>query len=664
MSNACETSADPGFDILRGSEFLTRSDRSERCRQLSDQGYLVARVAPVYDVERGTTSSSAVKIGHLRHAIEGAVEISLALRGADPPASIGEDNPAVAATDQLARLKELDATGLCLVLPELRRLADFRGTLDIADSTALDVWRELAEDEPVYLLLDDGDRDLSILAPRQLSRILGTVPPMPNEQLPLAWAEDDRALDEEGEVDDEMEGDDDEADLDDEMEASSESESEADDEADLDDEREASSESEPGASPDSLAELLGDEDLATGSEDGWGWYASQDSATAQESRSELDEPRGGSVLMADPLAGIEQLDADGDPTMEPREEALDHDDEAADDELVAEEDSGDDWARLEDDDEEAMAEGDEAPHQGSLFDADRPESRPVPSPPLKPVMPMELCRAYCADLAAASGPKPVARIEDLYRERYTPLLEAVSAGFDAPEAGQAVATWRSSFERSYMEGFNAMRLTGKRPTMVLDVPDIATRVAREHGARSVQLLLIDSLRFDLGQRLRETMTEQLAGRASCVEDNLLWSALPTVTPTQLRLLSQGQRGLADTSPPSDRDPIIQRGRSVTKLRRMRIGQRDLVKLDVVEARLREVGGGFETRMDALCEEVADVVGQYLETLAPRTLLYLFGDHGFQLPAEGRFLTGIATQGGASPEEVLVGGYGWLIDDVH
>jgi len=639
MSNACETSADPGLDLLGGSEFLTRPDRSERCRQLSEQGYLVARVAPVYDVERGTTSSSAVKVGHLRHAIEGAVEISLALRGAVPPEHIGEDNPEVAAKDQLVRLKELDATGLCLVLPELRRLADFRGTLDIADSTALDVWRELAEDAPIYLLLDDADRELSILAPRQLSRILGTAPAIQDEQLPLAWADDDRALGQEGEHDEA--GDIDEA-------------------GDTDDELEASTDSEPAGSAPSMSELGDGDDLSTAGEDGWGWYDGRDKAVAKESSPELDERRAGSVLMADPLAGIEQLDADGDPTMEPRDEAMD-DDEPAPAEVAAEEESTEPWALLEEDDETATDEDDEAPVQGSLFDADRPE---VPSPPLKPVMPMDQCRAYCADLAAATGPKPVAKIEDLYRERYTPLLEAVSAGFDAPEAGQAVATWRNSFERSYLEGFNAMRLTGKRPTMVLDVPDIATRVAREHGARSVQLLLVDSLRFDLGQRLRATMKGQLQGRALCVEENLLWSALPTVTPTQLRLLSQGPRGLADTSPPSDRDPIIQRGRSVTKLRRMRIGQRDLVKLDVVEARLREVGGGFETRMDALCEEVADVVGQYLETLAPRTLLYLFGDHGFQLPAEGRFLTGIATQGGASPEEVLVGGYGWLIDDVH
>jgi len=629
MSNACETTAEPGLDILGGSEFLTRADRSERCRQLADQGFLVARVAPVYDVERGTTSASAVKVGQLRQAIEAAVEISLALRGAAPPASIGEDNVEVAARDQLARLEKLEARGLCLVLPELRRLADFRGTLDIADSTALDVWRELAEDGPLYLLLDDNDRDLSILAPRRLSRILGTEPPIPAESLPVAWAEDDRAIDE----------------------------------ADEDDELEAEAECEP--SVPSLAELCADYDEACGEdEDQWSWYDGDELPAAELSDPELDEPRAGSVLRGDPLAGIEQLDAEDDPTMEPREASGD-DDEPAADSLDGEDWTDDEWEASDEGEEGAPEPAtEEAPIQGSLFDADRPETRAVPSPPLKPIMPMEQCRAYCADLAAATGPKPVAMIEDLFRDRYTPLLEAVSAGFDEPEATQTVSTWSRAFERSYVEGFNAMRLTGKRPTMVLDVPDIATRVARENGARTVQLLLVDSLRFDLGERLLTAMREQLEDRALCVDRSLLWSALPTITPTQLRLLSQGPRGLADTSPPSDRDPIIQRGRSVTKLRRMRIGQRDLVKLDVVEARLREVGGGFDARMDGLCEEVSEVVAQYVDTLAPRTLLYIFGDHGFQLPSEGRFLTGIATQGGASPEEVLVGGYGWVIDDVH
>ena len=46
-------------------------------------------------------------------------------------------------------------------------------------------------------------------------------------------------------------------------------------------------------------------------------------------------------------------------------------------------------------------------------------------------------------------------------------------------------------------------------------------------------------------------------------------------------------------------------------------------------------------------------------------MFLFGDHGFRLPssADGR-ATGPATQGGVSPEEVLVPAQAWLVGGVH
>jgi hypothetical protein len=159
--------------------------------------------------------------------------------------------------------------------------------------------------------------------------------------------------------------------------------------------------------------------------------------------------------------------------------------------------------------------------------------------------------------------------------------------------------------------------------------------------------------------------ERLAGRALCVEQTLLWAALPTITPAQLRLLARGPRALRDGDPPSDTpDPIVHREGSVTALRRMRIGQRDLVKLDLVEARLREAGPGFDERLDAIAGEVVDVVARYAESLPARTLLFLFGDHGFVLPVDGPQATGPARQGGAAPEEVLVSGQAWLLGGTH
>ncbi len=646
MSNACETSVEPSLDVFGGSEFLTRPDRSERCRQLADLGYLVARVAPVYDTEQIPSSSlppsSALKRGHLRQALEGAVEISLALRGAQPPATVGEEEAELAAANQLTRLHQLNASGLCLVLPELRRVADDDGTLDIADSTALDVWRELAESEPVYLLLDDGDRDLNILAPRRLSRILGSADQDLALQGPLSWADDNRDDGDGAELSDC--GDDDPEQL------------------------ESEEDGVPASSAPSLAELCTPWTGANADtdEDRWSWYDPTEmaEATAADSTAETEDSHSGSVMRGDPLAGIEPLDSESEPPAY-ADDDLPLEDDSPHDESPAAEPNLDGPQSCEPcEDSQSTNEADLAAAQGSLFDVDRPTTAPVPSPPLKAVMPAEQCRQFSADLMAATGPKPVTMIEDLFRDRYVPMLEALSCGLDDLEAERAVAAWRSSFEKSYVEGFNAMRLTGKRPTMVLDAGDEATRIARQNGARTVQLMLIDSMRFDLGERVAATLRQRLAGHALCVDETLLWSALPTNTPTQLRLLSRGPRGLAETDPQSERDPIVQRGKSVTTLRRIRIGQRDLVKLDVVEARLREVGGGYEKRFEELSDEVSDIIVRFSESLEPRTLLYVFGDHGFQLPTEGRFQTGIASQGGASPEEVLLGGYGWLIDDLH
>ena len=90
-----------------------------------------------------------------------------------------------------------------------------------------------------------------------------------------------------------------------------------------------------------------------------------------------------------------------------------------------------------------------------------------------------------------------------------------------------------------------------------------------------------------------------------------------------------------------------------------------MKLDLVEARLRNAGAPYEERLDAIADEVATVLARFLESLPPRTLLFVFGDHGFKLPkSDGGRSTGPATQGGASPEEVLVPAYAWLTGGVH
>ena len=272
-------------------------------------------------------------------------------------------------------------------------------------------------------------------------------------------------------------------------------------------------------------------------------------------------------------------------------------------------------------------------------------------------------RGFANELAVARGPKPLTIIERLFMSRYVPLLEAIARGEADDAARRTAEEWADNFARSYTEGFNALKITGKRPRMVLDAPQLCNQIARLHGAKSTQLVLVDAMRFDLGVRVHDRMCDALTSQATCTERLLLWAALPTNTPTQLELLAHGPEGLSSRPPPNDREDIGVRGRVSATLRRIRLGNRDLLKLDAVEARLRESGPPLLSRLDALADEVATVLAAHARSLSPRTLMFVFGDHGFRLqPGLGGTLD--AASGGASPEEVLVPAFAWLIGDVH
>jgi hypothetical protein len=272
-------------------------------------------------------------------------------------------------------------------------------------------------------------------------------------------------------------------------------------------------------------------------------------------------------------------------------------------------------------------------------------------------------RGFANDLALARGPKPLTFVERLFMTRYVPLLDAIARG-EADEAARRTADqWAEDFARSYTEGFSALRVTGKRPRMVLDAPQLASQVARLHGAKSTHLVLVDAMRFDLGMRVHDRMCEALTSQATCTERLLLWSALPTTTPVQLDLLAHGPEGLANFAPPSEQEEPGLRGRASPTLRRIKLGGRDVLKLDLVQARLPEAGPPLSDRLDALADDVAHVVAAHARNLPPRSLMLVFGDHGFRMESSGAGTTA-GSSGGAYPEEVLVPGFAWLVGDVH
>lgn len=274
-------------------------------------------------------------------------------------------------------------------------------------------------------------------------------------------------------------------------------------------------------------------------------------------------------------------------------------------------------------------------------------------------------RIFRRELDEAQGPKPLAVVERLFVERYVPLAEAVARAEAEAQAQLSLSRFSKSFEKSYREAYAATKITRRRPTMVLDAPQVAARIARLHGARQVMLALVDAMRFDVGVRVRRLMHDALYPEALLAEEMLLWSGLPTTTLVQLELMARGPQGLQEVGEETDDESemVASRGKAAASLRRLKVGGREIYKLDVIQAALAESGPEELERLEQLALSAAEPLIKFARGLQPRTLLFVFGDHGFELPALPHG-TGPARQGGASPEQVLVPGHAWLIGGMH
>lgn len=559
--------------------------------------------------------------GALGLAIDESIEAALALRGA-MPASVSSDAPIERViADQLQRARALPVRGVCLALPPLRHLLDERGQLSEDDARALVGWVETARavrGMRVVVLLDEADRALSLSVPMRLGDWVDAAgdghayvvtPSAP------AVVEKPRLVDTHEpclELGDAVA-----SHIGDTLRPPEPILGElalrhsADEDASDDDDREIHRIDPP---PRSLVVERPLEDLG----------ARMAKALRGESLA-IDPPAPISLPALELSHQLPELIEPEAAIAEPRAEKTEP-----------------------------------APHEAATsaadtHDADMSHER---------FMHAATYRAYAVELDAARGPRPVAAIEKLFIDRYLPLLGAVARGEADQGVRGVVEAWRQSFAQSYTEAFSTLRVTGKRPTMVFDAPEVASRVARLSSARSSKLVLVDSMSFELAERVTKQLSDRLGKRAALVDRTVLWSALPTRTPTQLHLIDRGPEGLKDP-PPSSVEPDVSRGRNVSTLRRDKIGSREIYKLELVEARLRGPGGDYDSRLDGIATEIADVLAKLIDSLPPRTLVYVFGDHGFALsPGMNGYATGPSIQGGASPEEVLVSGHGWLCDAVQ
>jgi hypothetical protein len=265
-------------------------------------------------------------------------------------------------------------------------------------------------------------------------------------------------------------------------------------------------------------------------------------------------------------------------------------------------------------------------------------------------------------LAAARGPQPLAAFERLFRESYLPLdtllHDPTTRRAVDPRALRARDDFKATFSHVYLEAAQAFATTGKRPKMVLDAPDLAARIARQTSARSAELVLVDAMRVDVGVLVKDALARALGDRAALTTELMLWSAPPTTTTRQLATLTKGAAALADEADDEREDGAL-RGRTATTIRRVKIGSRHLHRLDLCDVRVREAGDHVLALLPKIADDVARALAKHALALAPRTLLFVFGDHGFTLDDGGA-----ATTGGSSPEEVLVPAFAFLVAETH
>jgi hypothetical protein len=539
--------------------------------------------------------------GRLALLIEDAVESALERRGACAPGIGAASNLDASLSDQLYRARLLELRGLVLHLGSLDAATNRAGALDAEDSAVLRWWLEVPATRPVELYLDASNAELGVYGP-----------PLPLSE----WLSGDARP----------------------------------------------AETIPCVSPELAASSASME------------------LSAPPPMVELDEvPKAApSTELAGDLAAalVAQLTErnDSSPPPEVDTEAAPISDSLAIVESIVAEALGP---------EALAADADVTPISSSVEASEEAIRTPVriPTPPPPPaaserrparVEPslgplhadaIDQWPHWLKELEEARGPRPLAAVERMFVTSYVPLRDAYLRGIAPGEVGVALDAWAQSFAKSYKDAFAALKVRGKRPTMVLDIPDVALRIGRLHGARSVQLLLVDGMRFDLGLRVEQVLRRRFGQEAALTERLLLWSALPTDTPTQLELIGRGPDGLRQLGSAPESEMPVARGRMASTPRRIKAGHRELLKLDLVEARLAEPGEPEAERLDHLAVDVASAIEELAGKLPNRTLLMVFGDHGFQLDPldEG---TSRCRAGGSTPEEVLVPAFAWLVGGLH
>jgi hypothetical protein len=662
---------------------------------IESQGYLCADLAPPGPAARGRLSL----------LIEEGIEVALEKVGAVAPGVGANANVDASISDQLYRARLVEKRGIVVMLPYLEGMSNWAGILDGEDSVTLSWWMQATQERPLGLVIESANQSLKVYpTPVPFESLLRstTYPPPPPTAPEQASSTDAMDLSEPppGVRTSELEAQ--AVEIPDHALPASAVQPELDALAELDAPL-APVDGEPCVQLDFPEPFFatcgtGEEPIATES-------ATELRTEPEPTTSNSEELEAQDLLCISPVTAIATNVDDSESVHDARTVKL----EPARDILEAARNGELDALTLTEQPKAAPAAeaavpflreapeladagselGDEKPTDTEALEVPEPaaaSSTLTPSSTLPRVTRTHKHRAdaqqddadttdpfhrlaqrewpnWLRELESTRGPKPLAVVERTFVSAYTPLKEAWLRNIAGPKALAALKTFADSFEQSYSEAFDALRVRGKRPTMVLDIPEIAQRIGRLHGARSIQLVLVDAMRFDVGLRVQDRLRRLSHGQVSLAERLLLWSALPTTTETQIDLIGKGSSGLREPIAPQETPALVARGKNAATPRRIKAGNRELIKLDVIEANIAEPGKSEVGRLDELADSVAEVMVDYLLKQPPRTLVMLFGDHGFLLDpvASG---TSAGRSGGASPEEVLVPAFAWLVGNVH
>lgn len=659
MTLATLTTA-PSPEVTGGARLVSSSELAAHLAEAERAGLLAVAVPPPGPSERG----------QLAVVIEEAIEACLVRRGACGPGIGAAADLDGSLSDQLYRARLIELRGLALGLPPLDGIATLAGTLDAEDSAVLRWWLRATAERPVRVFLDERNRYLGVYGrPVPLHELLSQPePPVSRSEPPPAVVPDVAhsvaAMDLAAPA------------LVPQADRLKETEpAESASEAPREHQAEARSAVEPEPASDLVAALVAElvesheERLKGEAYDDTEPRARDIAEASHRAPASREDDALAAALAETPAPSPATSQAPklqaaapvrSDVTSEPRERPSAR-------EAVASQPQSKPTSPARTEATPARP----APSLSALPTDEAPAEadEPVLAPPLRPAhgplnpAAAEQWESWMRDLESARGPKPLAAVERMFVTSYVPLRDALVRGIAEPRAEATLEAWATSFAQSYKEAFAALCVRGKRPTMVVDVPDMALRIARLHGARSVQLVLVDGMRFDLGLRVEQQLRALLGQEVALTERLLLWSALPSTSAAQLDLLGRGPEALKEWTGAVESEIPVARGRGASTPRRVKIGHRELLKLDLVEARLSEVGPDEASRLDALADETADALAHYISRLPARTLVMVFGDHGFLLdPIEGG--TSKARQGGSRPEEVLVLAFAWLIGGLH